>query len=109
MKLALCNEVLRHLPFEAQCRVAAALGCSGLELAPFTLADDPSTLGESDARRLRGIAADHGLVIASLHWLMVKPEGTEMPSRHISARLAPLPPSRSFIAAAPSVRELPNT
>jgi hypothetical protein len=40
--------------------------------------------------------------------LMVKPEGTVMPSRHISARLAPLPPSRFFIAAAPSVRELPN-
>ena len=80
MKLALCNEVLRHLPFEAQCRVAAALGCSGLELAPFTLADDPSTLGESDARRLRSIAADHGLVIASLHWLMVKPEGLSISS-----------------------------
>ena len=40
--------------------------------------------------------------------LMVKPEGTVMPSRHISARLAPLPPSRFFIVAAPSVRELPN-
>jgi len=40
--------------------------------------------------------------------LMVKPEGTVMPSRHISARLAPLPPSRFFMAAAPSVRELPK-
>jgi hypothetical protein len=31
--------------------------------------------------------------------LMVKPEGTVMPRRHISARLAPLPPSRFFMAA----------
>ena len=58
MKLALCNEVLRHLPFEEQCRVAAAFGCSGLELAPFTLADDPSNLGTADAQRLRAIATE---------------------------------------------------
>ena len=41
--------------------------------------------------------------------LMVKPEGTVMPRRHISAKLAPLPPSRFFMAAAPSVRLLPKT
>ena len=75
MKLALCNEVLRHLRFDQQCRFAAALGCTGLELSPFTLADDPSTLTEADARRLRATAAEHGLVISSLHWLLVKPEG----------------------------------
>lgn len=75
MKLALCNEVLRHLPFEEQCRVAAAFGCSGLELAPFTLADDPSNLGTADAQRLRAIATDHGIAISSLHWLLVQPPG----------------------------------
>jgi sugar phosphate isomerase/epimerase len=75
MKLALCNEVLRHLPFGQQCRLAAALGCTGLELAPFTLADDPALLTAADAQRLRGVAADHGLVISGLHWLLVKPEG----------------------------------
>jgi len=44
MKLALCNEVLRHLSWEAQCQHAAALGFDGLEIAPFTFADDPRTL-----------------------------------------------------------------
>jgi len=58
MKLALCNEVLRHLPFEQQCRLAAALGCTGLELSPFTLADDPARLTAADAERVRGVAAD---------------------------------------------------
>jgi sugar phosphate isomerase/epimerase len=75
LKLALCNEVLRHLPFEAQCRLAADLGCGGLELAPFTLTDDPATLTDADAQRLRRVAADHGLAISSLHWLLVRPEG----------------------------------
>lgn len=78
MKLALCNEVLRERPFAEQCRLAAALGCTGLELAPFTLADDPATLTDADADRLRDIAADHGLVISSLHWLLVAPAGLSL-------------------------------
>src|SRR5690349_24883818 len=34
---------------------------------------------------------------------MVKPGGTGSPMRHISARLAPLPPSSGFIVPLPSV------
>ena len=40
MKLSLCNEVIRELPFERQCALAAKLGYRGLELAPFTFGDD---------------------------------------------------------------------
>lgn len=75
MRYALCNEVLRHLPFEAQCKAAAALGYHGLEVAPFTLAADPSELTDADARRFAGIAHDNGLEIAGLHWLLVAPKG----------------------------------
>ena len=78
MKLALCNEVLRHLSFEEQCRTAAALGYEGLEVAPFTLADDPRRLTSTDAARLQATAAAHGLAISSLHWLLVQPEGLSL-------------------------------
>jgi D-psicose/D-tagatose/L-ribulose 3-epimerase len=78
MKLALCNEVLRDRPYAEQCRLAAAIGCTGLELAPFTLAEDPQTLAEADGERLRRIAAEHGLAIASLHWLLVAPPGLSL-------------------------------
>ena len=40
MKLSLCNEVIRELPFERQCELAARLGYAGLEVAPFTFGDD---------------------------------------------------------------------
>ena len=73
MKLALCNEVLADRSFEAQCEAAAAIGCTGLELAPFTLADDPMSLGEADGHRLARIAQAHGLAISSLHWLLKAP------------------------------------
>ena len=41
MKLALCNEVIREMDFPAQCDFAAKLGYDGLELAPFTLDENP--------------------------------------------------------------------
>ncbi|MEJ7931842.1 sugar phosphate isomerase/epimerase family protein [Ramlibacter sp. AN1015] len=75
MKIALCNEVLQPLPFEAQCRLAAELGYDGLEVAPFTLGPDPMALTDAEARRLREVAADHGLSIDGLHWLLVAPPG----------------------------------
>src|SRR5206468_2472703 len=40
MKLSLCNEVIRDLPFERQCELAAELGYEGLELAPFTFGEE---------------------------------------------------------------------
>lgn len=75
MRFSLCNEVLREWPFERQCAYAAALGYAGLEVAPFTLADDPTRLTARDAARLKAVAADHGLVVTGLHWLLVAPTG----------------------------------
>jgi D-psicose/D-tagatose/L-ribulose 3-epimerase len=86
MKLALCNEVLQPMPFAQQCAWAAAAGYSGLELSPFTLADDPQTLTTADAQHFRSIAADHGLHISGLHWLLVKPEGLSLVSADAGLR-----------------------
>ncbi len=80
MRLALCNEVLAPLDFESQCRMARAMGYSGLELAPYTVAERPEALGETQARTLRGVAADHGLEITGLHWLLVQPAGMSITS-----------------------------
>lgn len=78
MKLALCNEVLLPLPLAAQCEAAARMGYDALEIAPFTLSDDPTTLDETTARELRATALAHGLKVSSLHWLLVKPEGLSL-------------------------------
>lgn len=86
MKLSLCNEVLQPMPFAQQCAWAAAAGYDALELAPFTLADDPQTLTPADASAFKSIAADHGLLISSLHWLLVKPDGLSMVTTNAAAR-----------------------
>jgi sugar phosphate isomerase/epimerase len=75
MKLALCNEVLRMLPFAEQCRAAKAMGYDGLEVAPFTLATNPLEITDRDAAGFRRVAEDHGLRIFGLHWLLVAPAG----------------------------------
>jgi sugar phosphate isomerase/epimerase len=80
MKFALCNEVLRPLAFEQQCTVAAQLGYDGLEVAPFTLADDPTAITDRQAGEYRRIAEDAGLEIFGLHWLLVAPAGLSISS-----------------------------
>src|SRR5690606_35521608 len=86
MKLSLCNEVLRPLPLAAQCEAAARMGYAALEIAPFTLADDPGTLSTADARQWRHTAHARGLAISSLHWLLVRPEGLSLVSGDAALR-----------------------
>ena len=78
MKIALCNEVLREMEFAAQCDYAAALGYDGLEVAPFTLSDEPHLLTANARASIRRAAADAGIVVTGLHWLLVAPKGLSL-------------------------------
>jgi D-psicose/D-tagatose/L-ribulose 3-epimerase len=78
MRIALCNEVLNHMPLERQCEYAARLGYDGLEIAPFTLSDQPQRISSAEAARIRGIVEASGLVVTGLHWLLVKPDGLSL-------------------------------
>jgi len=80
VKFVLCNEVLQPLGFAQQCDLAAKLGYDGLEVAPFTLAEDPTAITDAQAAQFRRIAEDAGLRIAGLHWLLVAPSGLSIVS-----------------------------
>lgn len=86
MKFALCNEVLRDMPLAAQCRYAADLGYAGLEIAPFTLAQDPTRMSDREVQVTRRIVEDHGLVVTGLHWLLIAPEGLSLTSDDASVQ-----------------------
>jgi sugar phosphate isomerase/epimerase len=76
MRFALCNEVLRHLPFAEQARLSAALGYDGLEVAPFTLdAEAPHRWSPARRAEFRRMAEEAGQPITGLHWLLVAPAG----------------------------------
>lgn len=89
-RVALCNEVVRALDFAAQCRLAAALGYDGLEVAPFTLSATPHALSETEIRSLRRIAEAEGVAISGLHWLLIRPAGLSLtdPDPALRARTA---------------------
>ncbi|MDP3812805.1 MAG: sugar phosphate isomerase/epimerase family protein [Hydrogenophaga sp.] len=86
MKLALCNEVLVPMSLAEQCESAARMGYDALEIAPFTLTNDPTTLDTAAAHKVRATAHSHGLVVSSLHWLLVKPEGLSLVSDDAALR-----------------------
>jgi sugar phosphate isomerase/epimerase len=73
MRFAICNEHWGSEPFEKVCEDAAACGFEGLELAPFSLKEDPRELNLADATRLVRIATSFGLEIIGLHWLLTRP------------------------------------
>lgn len=74
MKFAICNETFQDRPFVQQCETAAALGYTGLEIAPFTIApnQDATRLDPSYGEYLLETAQFHGLEIIGLHCLFDK-------------------------------------
>src|SRR6185437_12943119 len=72
-RYAMCNEAFEKRPFAEQCRVLREAGYAGIELAPFTLGEDPLALRAAQRRELRDIMAGEGLEFVGLHWLLVVP------------------------------------
>lgn len=73
MKFAICNETYQGWDFERTCAHVAETGYEGIEIAPFTLKQDPRELTAEDALQCRETASRAGLEIIGLHWLLVKP------------------------------------
>lgn len=87
-KHAICNEVYEKWPFEKACASIRRIGYSGIEIAPFTLAERPDQISAADRRRYRDTIHNHGLVFVGLHWLMVSPKGLHVttPDRALRER-----------------------
>ena len=86
MQVSLCNEVIGGLSFGRQCEIAAALGYDGLEIAPFTLGDNPTTLSGASIAELRRAASDAGIAITGLHYVLRAPAGLSITSADNAVR-----------------------
>lgn len=73
MKFALCNETYGGWDFDRSCAHIAESGYHGIEIAPFTLKEDPRTISESESIDFGKRANAAGLEVVGLHWLLVKP------------------------------------
>jgi sugar phosphate isomerase/epimerase len=86
MRVSLCNEVIRELSLPRQLEFARRVGYDGLEIAPFTLGDDPHLLPASERAEIRRAARDAGMAITGLHYLLVAPAGLSITSADAARR-----------------------
>jgi D-psicose/D-tagatose/L-ribulose 3-epimerase len=86
MRHAVCNELFGAMEFETQCAIAAEHGMQGLEIAPYTIADDRFLFLPSHVARFRTALERQGLSFAGFHWLLTKPEGMRLTSADAEER-----------------------
>ncbi len=86
MRAAVCNELFGAVPFHEQCALTARHGFQGIELAPYTLAEDPSEIPAARTREIRRIIGEAGLACAGLHWLLRAPAGLHLTTPDAATR-----------------------
>jgi len=75
LRHSICNEAFEKWPFADACQAIRKIGYTGIEIAPFTLAERPSDISAAQRAEYRTQIADAGLTFVGLHWLMVSPKG----------------------------------
>ena len=85
---ATCNEGFKDWDFAQAAKTIRKIGYTGIELAPFTLAEDATTLSAEKRREYRRIIESEGLTFVGLHWLLVGPKDIHVttPDRAIRER-----------------------
>lgn len=75
MRFAICNETFQDWPFDKAFRFARELGYKGIEIAPFTMGTSAYEISAQQRAAVRRQAADAGLDVIGLHWLLAKTQG----------------------------------
>lgn len=85
---ATCNEAFKDWKFDEACRAIRRIGYTGIEIAPFTLAEDPASVPPSKRREYSDIIRSEGLEFIGFHWIMVSPPGLHVtaPDRALRER-----------------------
>ena len=78
MKFAICNEVFEGWSIDDSIKFVAETGYDAIEIAPFTLAQYVTEVSVVERHRIRDVAADNGIGISAVHWVLIKTEGMYM-------------------------------
>ncbi len=85
-KFAICNETFKDWPFDKAFSLAAECGYTGIEIAPFTIADYVTTIPAAKRTEVRRQAEKAGVEVIGLHWLLAKTRGFHVTSADASVR-----------------------
>jgi len=80
-KHAICNEIYEKWTFRDACHSMRRIGYTGIEIAPFTLAEHPGDISGGQRREYRDVIESEGLRFVGLHWLMASPKGLQVSSQ----------------------------
>jgi D-psicose/D-tagatose/L-ribulose 3-epimerase len=83
---SICNEAFEKWPFAEACNAIRRIGYTGIEIAPFTLAERPADVTAAQRREYRDIMQSEGLAFVGLHWLMVSPKGLHVTTPDVNLR-----------------------
>ena len=78
MKFAICNEIFEEWVIDDSIKFVAETGYDAIEIAPFTLAQYVTEVPVAERHRIRAVAADHGIAVSAVHWVLIKTEGMYM-------------------------------
>jgi sugar phosphate isomerase/epimerase len=85
-RLAICNETFQGMSLADACHAAIQTGYTGVEIAPFTLAEDPAAIPATRRREMRERIAETGLTYIGLHSLLSAPKGLHVTTADKSVR-----------------------
>jgi len=85
-KYAICNETFKDWPFDKAFALAAECGYTGIEIAPFTIADYVTRIPATRRTEVRRQAEKAGLEVVGLHWILAKTQGFHLTSADAAVR-----------------------
>ena len=86
MRFAICQELYENIDWTTQCRLIAEAGYTGIEVAPFTISSDLSSVPDSVFQQMKDEAGRHGLEVIGLHWMLAKTTGLYLTSPEPAVR-----------------------
>jgi sugar phosphate isomerase/epimerase len=85
-RFAICNETFGDWAFDRAFGFAAEQGYRGIEIAPFTIADDVTDIPTARRDEIRKQAEQAGVEIVGLHWLLARTKGFHLTSPDAEVR-----------------------
>lgn len=86
MEFAICQELFTDWTWDRQCQFIAETGYTGIEVAPFTLADRLDSITPQQRAELKKVALGNGLTVVGLHWLLAKTTGFHLTTADAEVR-----------------------